>query len=273
VRAPVARRLTHDGVGLAFEDAGSGGPPLLLVHGWACNRSYLRPQLEHFSRERRVVAVDLRGHGASDAPVQQYSMATFADDLVWLCSQLDIVQPVIVGHSMGGVVALETVARYPEFAAGVVALDAPLVLPPTRLAQLRAVGEGFSSSDFVNAVRRFVEGMFLPTDDPSHRSRIVEAMSGGPEFVLRSSWTELFDCPSASAATATPIPVPVLAIASAGGHMADLNRLAELSSLLVIGQTVGAGHFHQLVVPDQVNAMIDRFLTVAQIGSYIERNI
>jgi pimeloyl-ACP methyl ester carboxylesterase len=249
-------------VALAFEEAGSGGQPLVLVHGWACDRSYLRPQLEHLCRKRRVVAVDLRGHGASDAPLQQYRMAAFADDLVWLCSQLEIVQPIIVGHSMGGVVALEAVARHPSFAAGVVALDSPMLLPPSRLARLRAVGEGFGSSDFASAVRRFVEGMFLPTDDPNLRSRIVEAMSSGPEHVLRSSWTEMFDCSSSSAATATPIPVPVLALASAGGHIADMNRLAELCPLLVTGQTVGAGHFHQLVVPDQVNAMIDRFMTI-----------
>ncbi|MDE3074250.1 MAG: hypothetical protein KGJ86_02375, partial [Chloroflexota bacterium] len=78
-------------------------------------------------------------------------------------------------------------------------------------------------------------------------------------------WRQLFACRSASAATTLPIPVPVLAVASAGGHMADLHRLSELCPLLVTGQTVGSGHFHQLEVPDQINDMIDRFLHISQI--------
>jgi hypothetical protein len=58
----------------------------------------------------------------------------------------------------------------------------------------------------------------------------------------------------------------MLAVASAGGHMADTVKLRELCPSLVLGQTVGAGHFHQLEVPDQVNHMIDRFLLMVASG-------
>ena len=64
------QKLIRDGVALAYEEAGSGDPPLLLVHCWCCDHSYFQPQFEHFQRDHRVVAVDLRGHGASDKPVQ-----------------------------------------------------------------------------------------------------------------------------------------------------------------------------------------------------------
>src|SRR4051794_18780428 len=80
----------------------------------------------------RVVLVDLRGHGESDAPHQNYTMAVFADDLVWLCTKLVLTSPVIVGHSMGGNVALELAARYPDIPSSLVMIDS-VMLPPQAL--------------------------------------------------------------------------------------------------------------------------------------------
>jgi len=56
-----------------------------------------RPQIAHFGQTRRVVAVDLRGHGASDAPEQEYIMAGFADDIAWQCAQLGLQKPMVIG--------------------------------------------------------------------------------------------------------------------------------------------------------------------------------
>jgi pimeloyl-ACP methyl ester carboxylesterase len=68
-------------------------------------------QFDYFGRTHRAVAVSLCGHGASDKPVQEYTVAGFADDLAWLCDQLRVVKPVVMGHSMGGNVAFELAGR------------------------------------------------------------------------------------------------------------------------------------------------------------------
>ena len=103
-------------------------PPFVFVHGWTCNHTHFAPQIEHFAKDHRVVAVDLRGHGASGAPTQAYTVAAFADDVVWLCDELRIERPVLVGHSMGGMVVLGAAARAPELPAAVVMVDAaPIV--------------------------------------------------------------------------------------------------------------------------------------------------
>jgi len=235
----------------------------VFIHGWACDHTYLAPQIEHFSHSHRVLGADLRGHGASDKPEQEYTMPGLAADVAWLCGRLAIEKPVLIGHSMGALVALELLAGAPDGAAAVVALDAPIVMPPHRHAQLRRACERLTGPNFDHAVRRFVESMFLPTDDPVRKASIVERMTSGPRQVLISAMNQFLACASASAATAGPISVPLLAVASAGGHMADLDRLRELCPRLSLGQTVGAGHFHQLEVPDQVNAMIERFLAVS----------
>src|SRR4249919_938427 len=102
----------RDGVKLFYADAGAGDPPFVFVHGWTCDHSYFAPQFEHFRPAHRVLALDLRGHGESDAPDQDYTIGAFADDVAALCMQADVVRPVVVGHSMGGAVVLELAARY-----------------------------------------------------------------------------------------------------------------------------------------------------------------
>jgi len=87
-------RITREDVGLAYEDLGTGEPPLVLIHGVACHRGFWAPQLAHFSSDHRIVAVDLRGHGDSDAPVQRYSIDGFAADVAWMCDRLGVCQPV-----------------------------------------------------------------------------------------------------------------------------------------------------------------------------------
>ena len=64
-----------------------------------------------------------------------------------------------------------------------------------------------------------------------------------------------------SAARACRVPLLVLA---AGESLSDLSLLREVCPNVITGQTVGAGHFHQLEVPEQITAMIERFLTVSQ---------
>ena len=125
--------LERDGVVLAYEERGTGAPPIVLVHGILCDRRYLAPQLEHFSQRHRTVAIDLRGHGESGAPEQKYTIDGFADDdVVWMCGELCVDLPVVVGHSLGGIVALGVAANFPALVSGIVALDSVMVAPPGR---------------------------------------------------------------------------------------------------------------------------------------------
>jgi pimeloyl-ACP methyl ester carboxylesterase len=252
--------VTRDGVKLFYEEAGVGEPPLLLVHGWACDHTYFATQFDHFSTDHRVVAVDLRGHGQSDKPEQDYTPGVFADDLAWLWGELGLTKSVVIGHSMGGVIAMELAARYPEMLAAVVLLEAPIVVPPDRRALVEQLIPVLWSAGYREAQRGLVEGaLFAPTDDPLRKARIVEAMCSAPQHVLASAYEHTFTWDGAAAAQACRVPVLNLSVA---GTLNDNVRLTELCPQVAQGQTVGAGHFHQLEVPDQVNAMIDRFVTI-----------
>ena len=119
--------LTREGTRLAYEDAGEGEPALVLVHGVACHRAFMEPQAEFLRRSHRVIAVDLRGHGKSDAPRQRYTIAALAEDVGWMCERLDLAPVVVVGHSLGGLVALELAAARPDLVRAAVLIDSVLL--------------------------------------------------------------------------------------------------------------------------------------------------
>lgn len=253
--------INRDDTRLAYEERGSGRPPMLLVHGWCCDHTYFAPQAEHFGADHRVISVDLRGHGASDKPEQEYTMAGFADDLAFLCEQLDVERPVVVGHSMGGVIAFEMAARHPDRVAAVVAIDAPLVPPEALASQIPGFVEGLKSPAYQDASRGFVSNMlFLPTDDPARKEQIVDHMSSAPQHVMASAMECIFNCDTAASAAGCTAPALLI---NAAVQLAKVDRLRELCPHVMVGQTVGSGHFNQLEVPDQVNAMIERFMQVS----------
>jgi pimeloyl-ACP methyl ester carboxylesterase len=253
-------KLTRDSVALAYKQAGTGDPPMMLVHCWTCDHTFFGPQFDHFTRTRRVIAVDLRGHGESDKPRQAYTVAGFADDLVWVCRQLAVEKPVVVGHSMGGNVALELAAHYPDFAAAIVMIDSCIVPPPALVENLKGAAEALRGPDYRETSRQIMESVCLPTDDQERKARLKEITSSAPQHVMSSTFDEhilLWDGAAAAAACKTP----ALYIGAAT-PLSDVNRFRELCPQLMVGQTVGAGHFNNQEVPEQVNAMIERFLTI-----------
>lgn len=80
------KQLNKNGVTLAFQDRGAGPRATVFIHGLGFDHSTFAPQIEFFSRTRRIIAVDLRGHGASDNGTQEYTMPVFAEDIAWLCT-------------------------------------------------------------------------------------------------------------------------------------------------------------------------------------------
>jgi len=177
-----------DGVTLAYEERGEGDPPLVFVHGVACHRGFWASQVQHFARHHRVLAVDLRGHGESDAPEQPYTMAGFADDVLWLCAQLDIRRPVVVGHSLGGLVALE-LARS-EYTAAVVLVDSVLLAPDRRASQIRQLVAALRTPDAGRVLRAYFATFFGPDDDPERKAWILGEAVRTPPHVTSSVWEQ-----------------------------------------------------------------------------------
>lgn len=109
---------------LRVETLGAKGLPIVFVHSLAGAHRQWKPQLAHFARSRRVLALDLGGHGESEAPADgRYTLERGKDDVVQVMDVLDIPRAILVGHSFGGGVLALLAAERPERAAGLFLLD------------------------------------------------------------------------------------------------------------------------------------------------------
>jgi len=108
--------ITINGVRLNYELHGESGPPLVLVHGYTGDITDWRHQVPAFSPSYRVLMVDLRGHGDSEAPEDRslYTIQHFADDVETLVDEIGFERYHLVGHSMGGAIAQEMALKVPE---------------------------------------------------------------------------------------------------------------------------------------------------------------
>jgi pimeloyl-ACP methyl ester carboxylesterase len=114
-----------DGADIAFTQTGSGRPALLFVHGWQADHSVWRGTIAALGPDVRAVAVDLRGSSESRSARGPYRLERFAADLRELVEHLGLGPVVIVGHSMGGTVALRFAVDAPHATAAIV-LIAPV---------------------------------------------------------------------------------------------------------------------------------------------------
>ncbi|HXZ83926.1 MAG TPA: alpha/beta hydrolase [Myxococcota bacterium] len=250
--------LARDGVRIAYEEDGTAAEPIVFVHGWCCDHRYFAPQFAHFSARHRVVALDQRGFGASDKPQQKYTIEGFADDVAWLCRELGLVRPAVVGHSMGGAIALALAARHPDLPRAIALCDPAVVLPSYVRDTLGPFAQALLAPGYREVATQFVEQrLFGPSDDPARKARILAEMCATPQHVMQSAFESLAAFDSDSAARACRVPVLLI---DAEVPLPDRARFKELCPQLVCAQTAGAGHFHQLEVPEQVNAMLERFL-------------
>ncbi len=110
---PAVQFRTIHGYRRAFRIAGSG-PVILLIHGIADNSSTWSPVHAKLAQRFTVIAPDLLGHGQSDKPRADYSAAAYANGMRDLLSVLDIERVTVVGHSLGGGVAMQFAYQFPQ---------------------------------------------------------------------------------------------------------------------------------------------------------------
>jgi pimeloyl-ACP methyl ester carboxylesterase len=156
-----------DGLSIAYDVRGRGKTAIVLVHCWACDRTFWREQVDSLSRKYRVVTLDLGGHGASGADRATWTVASLGGDVQAVVEGLKLDRVVLVGHSMGGPVALDAARRMPGRVVGVVAVDS---LHDVEKPMSREMVERFAAlyeEDFPGTMSSMVHRMFPPGADPA----------------------------------------------------------------------------------------------------------
>jgi pimeloyl-ACP methyl ester carboxylesterase len=223
-----------------------------------CDHRHMRALFEHLSMTRRVVNVDLRGHGASDAPDSDYTNEEMAGDLAWLADHLELDRPIMIGHSFGGSLSLFLASKQPGRVGGLVLLDSGVRTTAEKEAEMGAViAAAARGNDPAQGQQFFADRLFGRDDDREVKAEILGVMGTTPEHAARKMGRTVLDFDAATAAIQCSVPSLFIL---ADRPFSTPAMTAALGPNWRVGQVVGAGHFVQVFAPAQVNAMVDRFL-------------
>lgn len=239
-----------DGVRIAYSVAGSGDVTVVLVHGWSCDRSYWDHQVEALAQRYRVVRVDLAGHGESGLGRQSYTTRAFAKDVAAVVDAVGPARVVLVGHSMGGPVCVETARILPDRVVGVIGIDT-LQRPTFGLTadQIRGVVAPFHA-DFPGQTDTFVRSMFTADADSVLVARIASDMAAAPPAVAISALSEHLAHDLAPALAELDLPIRCL---NADKWPTDVQAWADYAGGFEVEIMPGVGHFLMIEKPDEFN--------------------
>jgi 3-oxoadipate enol-lactonase len=256
---------TKDG---RFSYEGAGDPtsqPLLFLHGIGGAARAWRGQLDFFKDRYHAIAWDMPGYGGS-APLPDVSIAALAGALQDFLQAIGAIKPIIVGHSIGGMIVQQWLAKNPRIAGAVVlAQTSPAFGKPDGDWQKSFIDARLGPLDrgetLVTLAPSLVKELVGDDPDASGMNLACDCMAAVPEATYRATMLALmgFDLRSAL----RDIAVPTLVLSGSKDNNAPAPMMAKMASYIPSATYVeleGVGHLANLERPLAFNAALDQFL-------------
>ena len=261
----LAPMKTSDGR-FGYEAAGDPAlPALVFLHGIGGAARAWRGQLDFFKGRYRTIAWDMPGYGGS-APLPTVSMPALAGALQDFLQQVGAIKPVIVGHSIGGMIVQQWLAKSPLIAGAVVlAQTSPAFGKPDGDWQKAFIDARLGPLDrgetLASLAPSLVKELVGDDPDPSGMDLARDCMAAVPEASYRATMLALmgFDLRNALKSIA----VPTLVLSGSKDNNAPAPMMAKMASYIPSAKYVeleGVGHLANLERPVAFNAALDRFL-------------
>ncbi|MDG1989664.1 MAG: alpha/beta hydrolase [Dehalococcoidia bacterium] len=250
----------NDDFEMSYIDTGSvsSNNEILLIHGWCSNKYHWKPQIDHFSNKYRVVALDLRGHGLSTAPESGYSFQQFAEDIEILINHLNISNPIVFGHSMGGAVAIYLTNLLQHRARGLIMVDGSIhIAEPSEQLDKNERIRSFKNNNPQDEIALRYSNFFSHMTSSELADQVIADAIKTPAHVALGSLFALYR--DDASVPGQFINVPSLYIANAYSPHTEL-EVKKFVPNSNFAKVVQAGHFMHLESITQSNAMIDAFV-------------
>jgi pimeloyl-ACP methyl ester carboxylesterase len=251
-----------DGVKIVGEVRGKGDTALIFLHGWCGDHEYWKNQVGEFANDYRVVALDLAGHGESGKDRKEWKVESLADDVAAVVKDLDLKRVVLIGHSMGGPVALMAAKKLPGVVAGVVGADTiqnvEFKMPEETVKQFLQMFE----NDFKGAVGGgFMSGLLAENTDEKLKKWLSEKASEQDQKMAIGLMKDMMSLDQAKLLKEAK--APVRCINSGGGFPfyrptdIDVNKKHVDFNAVFIEDV---GHYPMLEKPKEFNAALKKVL-------------
>lgn len=257
----------HESVLLAATDVGSG-PPLVLLHAWAMSRHAFNALIAAFSGTRRVIALDLRGHGDSPKPRLRYDFETLADDVLETLGTLGVDRFSLLGWSVGSSVAVALATRAPQRVENLILVatavplftqrdDFPAALPPEAA---RDIADG-EQADSVGFRQFIVNALTTQPLAPHERAHLSEESAKAPTHAVLALLQSLTQADFRAAVKALRMPILLVHGADdAFSPVAKAQWVADECPEAHIAVLSNCGHAPFLEHPALFNSTLAEFL-------------
>jgi len=245
-----------DATAISVDDGGSGGIPVIFVHSLAGNALQWSSQLKHLRKERRAIALDLRGHGLSESPRNgEYSINSLAEDIEAVADASGLQRFILVGHSLGATVSIDYAGRYPEKVAGLLLADPSGDARKLPAEQIRPFLAALESESYAEVIEGYWKGLLVGSDQ-GVRERVMQDL----HKTRRETVVEIFK-QSIVYDPLTPLRGYLGPKLSVITHLNDAPfSLHNLLGNLPHVKMSGTGHWLQMDRPDVFNRILDVFL-------------
>jgi pimeloyl-ACP methyl ester carboxylesterase len=255
--------FTHHNISFAYQDTDHGAP-ILFIHGYPLSSAMWQPQLEGVSANFRVIAPDLRGFGASDAPPGPYSMDLLANDCAALLDHLGLTQPVAVcGLSMGGYVAFAFWRKYPQRVNALILASTRALPDAPETAENRLKAATLAEKEGSEAIARaMLPKMLSPVASPELVARVKALMLTASVPGIVGALMGMRQRPD-STPTLPTITVPTLVVRGDDDPFASLDEAQAMCAAIPQARLVripGAAHLPNLERPEPFNSAVAQFL-------------
>jgi pimeloyl-ACP methyl ester carboxylesterase len=250
-----------DGISIAYDTRGTGDTALVFVHCWACDRSFWREQLDAFAGDYQVVALDLAGHGESGTQRTAWSVLELGGDVQAVVETLDLEHVILVGHSLGGPVALEAARRLPGRVLGVVCVEtmhnAEVRIDPEQNEQAVSALEG----SFSEVMRGFVRAAFPDGPDSALVQWVIDKAAATYQPAALGLARDVANVDFTALLSAAGVPVRAINAAAMPPAVPQTDievnrRYADFDARIM----EGVGHFLMLERPEEFNATLREVL-------------
>ena len=249
--------IAPDGVHVQYHVYGSAEPALVFIHGWSCDSNYWRGQVPAFKSKYTVVTVDLAGHGGTDGNRSDWSIARFGQDVATAMAAVPSQKIILVGHSMGGPVAIEAARLLKDRVIGIVGIDTFRTIgsPPPPKPRVDAIVKPFEA-DFIGHTRELVtQHLFVPGSHPELAAKIAYDMSLSPPRIAIPSLRALFEYDFTE--PLKDVTVPIVGIFSDLGPPVNEVRIHKVLPKFHAVTIPGTGHFLMMEDPARFNAALE----------------
>jgi 3-oxoadipate enol-lactonase len=258
-------KATINGIEIAYTDDGSG-TPVVFIHGYPLSRRMWDPQVQALKAQARCIAIDLRGHGESQAPLWFATVDIYADEVAGLLDHLGIERAVICGFSMGGYVAFAFLRKYPRRALGLILADTRPQSDTPEGKQARFNAAQTAHTQGQKAIADAMLPRLLSEKTVSERSDLVRAvremMESNPVTGMAADLMAMAERPD-SLELLPSVNVPTLIIVGEEDGLtppADAQLMADKIASSKLETIPGAAHLSNLERPEAFNGAVSEFL-------------